>query len=206
MIRKLKTHCKRGHEFTHENTYTNRGKGRWCRRCMYDRSHAFDKKTRIKHPERYRKYLRKNYDKMKLAGLCLVCRVNEATVCIPGGNRGKRLNSCERCRSEHNRTKSERRLALKIEVLTHYGPDTYPNCSWENCDVTDIDMLTIDHIDNSGANDRRGITAKGGITFYARLKRAGYPQGFQTLCHNHQWKKEITLRRALAAARNPILV
>jgi len=28
-----------------------------------------------------------------------------------------------------------------------------------------------------------------------KLKRDGYPEGLQTLCHNHQWKKEILRRR-----------
>lgn len=32
-----KTHCKRGHEFTTENTYMRRGKWRECRKCQYDR-------------------------------------------------------------------------------------------------------------------------------------------------------------------------
>ena len=30
----LKTHCKRGHEFTAENTYRNKRGGRVCRKCM----------------------------------------------------------------------------------------------------------------------------------------------------------------------------
>jgi hypothetical protein len=56
-------------------------------------------------------------------------------------------------------------------------------------------MLTIDHIDNSGAADRKKGNQYGGVQFYVILKNAGYPDGFQTLCHNHQWKKEMLRRR-----------
>ena len=31
-----KTHCKRGHECTPENTYIQKGKHRGCRKCRYD--------------------------------------------------------------------------------------------------------------------------------------------------------------------------
>ena len=32
-----KTHCKRGHEFTEENTYVRKTGGRLCRQCEHDR-------------------------------------------------------------------------------------------------------------------------------------------------------------------------
>lgn len=33
----LKTHCKRGHEFTRENTFVGREGGRFCNACRYER-------------------------------------------------------------------------------------------------------------------------------------------------------------------------
>ena len=30
---------------------------------------------------------------------------------------------------------------------------------------------------------------------YKARRKAGFPDGFQTLCHNHQWKKELMRRR-----------
>jgi hypothetical protein len=84
-------------------------------------------------------------------------------------------------------------LKLKTEVLSHYGPNGVVQCSWEDCDISDMDMLTLDHINNDGADDRR--VKRGGRIFYARLRKNGYPDGLRTLCHNHQWKKEMTRRR-----------
>jgi hypothetical protein len=67
-------------------------------------------------------------------------------------------------------------------------------CCWEGCSIVDPDMLTLDHINNDGNVTRKG-SYKGGVSFYAKVKRDGFPEGFQTLCHNHQWKKEILRRR-----------
>jgi hypothetical protein len=51
-LRKLQTHCKRGHEFTQDNTYENKSGGRRCRRCHADseikRYYSGDKRKRRK--------------------------------------------------------------------------------------------------------------------------------------------------------------
>lgn len=81
---------------------------------------------------------------------------------------------------------------IKLQVLAHYGPDGRLCCNWESCEVVDPDMLTIDHVNNDGAEDRR---SRGGKEIYRSLLARGYPEGYQTLCHNHQWKKEMRRRR-----------
>ena len=82
-------------------------------------------------------------------------------------------------------------------VLAHYGPAQKLQCSWPECDVTDVDMLSLDHVRNDGNIERKIDRNNGaGCNLYRRLKVAGFPDGFQTLCHNHQWKKEILRRRA----------
>jgi hypothetical protein len=59
-------------------------------------------------------------------------------------------------------------------------------------------MLSLDHINNDGALDRKnGSRGGGGIATYQRVRKQGFPDGFQTLCHNHQWKKELMRRREL---------
>ena len=87
-------------------------------------------------------------------------------------------------------------MRRKLEVLSHYGKDGKLLCAWEGgCDVVDVDMLELDHVNNDGAEDRRK-NGKGTQRFYARLRKNGFPEGYQTLCCNHNRKKEILLRRA----------
>ena len=90
------------------------------------------------------------------------------------------------------------RLRLKTEVLTHYGPKGKLQCSWAGCKIKDLDMLTLDHVNNDGKQHRsllhRGGTS-GGPKTLVDVRRRGYPEGFQTLCGGHQLKKEIELRR-----------
>ena len=93
-----------------------------------------------------------------------------------------------------------RRLEMKIQVLTHYGHDGALECCWSSCTVRDVDMLTIDHINDDGADHREQLTGGkyrtgGGLNFYGWLIRNNFPDGFQTLCYNHQWKKEILRRK-----------
>lgn len=86
--------------------------------------------------------------------------------------------------------------SLKLDVLSHYGPSGNLQCNWPECTVIDVDMLSLDHVNNDGAQDRKNIQRGGsGCPLYSRVRKAGFPDGFQTLCHNHQWKKELMRRR-----------
>lgn len=126
------------------------------------------KKYRAAHPERVRDTQKNNYAVHRL----------------------------ERC--THQRDKA---AALKLEVLTHYGHLGYLECCWENCVVCDVDMLTLDHVENNGAQERKSLYGEnkgasgGSHRTYARVKREGYPEGYQTLCWNHQWKKQLATYR-----------
>ena len=85
---------------------------------------------------------------------------------------------------------------LKLEVLSHYSPSGDPRCAWPTCDISDVDMLTLDHIEDGGNADRRRTGKGGGCATYAYLRKNRFPHGFQVLCMNHQFKKEIVKRRA----------
>jgi hypothetical protein len=104
-------------------------------------------------------------------------------------------------RALHPEYNAEYAVRVKIEVLSHYGPEGELCCSWPQCEVTDVDMLSLDHVNNDGAQDRKNRKNFSGEHLYHRLRKAGYPEGFQTLCHNHQWKKQILLLRENRTAR-----
>lgn len=67
--------------------------------------------------------------------------------------------------------------AIKAEVLGHYGR------TCQCCGEAELKLLCLDHISNNGAAERKTGT-KTGHVFYAKLKKAGFPSGYQTLCYN----------------------
>ena len=89
----------------------------------------------------------------------------------------------------------QERMSLKIEVLSHYGPQGNLQCSWPDCTVDDVDCLTLDHIRNDGFIDRKVNKCGFGHTLYRKLRIKGYPAGFQTLCASHQLKKKLLFER-----------
>ena len=100
----------------------------------------------------------------------------------------------------HRAYVNRQREKLKLEVLTHYGKRGKLQCCWRGCAVCDIDMLSLDHKDDSGATHRRAEAGNrvhfAGKEIYGWAKRNNYPKGFQTLCMNHQYKKQRTKVRA----------
>ena len=74
------------------------------------------------------------------------------------------------------------RRRIKAEVLTYYGGNKL-RCI--KCGVGDLRVLSIDHIDGGGT--RKG---EWGTNFYLRLRKDGFPDGYQTLCMNCQKIKQ----------------
>jgi len=88
--------------------------------------------------------------------------------------------------------KYARAVALKIEVLTHYGKG---ECACVVCKYNNLDALSIDHINGNGNVHRQTLgNNQTGNHFYLWLKRNGYPEGYQTLCMNCQWIKRAKYR------------
>ena len=92
-----------------------------------------------------------------------------------------------RRREQHNL----RNKKTKLEVFTHYGGNP-PKCS--QCGITDIRVLTIDHINNDGAKHRREIGSYAGTSFYLWLRVHNYPEGYQVLCWNCNWIKRLEMK------------
>lgn len=82
----------------------------------------------------------------------------------------------------------ERRAALKRVVFEHYSGE---NIRCAECDVSDMDILTLDHINNDGSEHRKKI----GTRVYKWLIANDFPEGFQVLCWNHNMKKAVIRMR-----------
>lgn len=105
------------------------------------------------------------------------------------------LSKCKSYVQEHKKERNQYvrqyTLLLKEEVFNHYGH----KCQWEEgCDVTDSDMLQIDHINGDGFKDRE-MGIRGGDRTYRHLINNGYPEGYRLLCANHNWKHKFNLQR-----------
>ena len=85
---------------------------------------------------------------------------------------------------------AERNMAYKKEAFAAYS-DGKICCA--RCSVSDIDVLTLDHIDGGGRKHRAAIKLN---RIYLWVKREKYPPGFQVLCMNCNWKKHIESMRA----------
>lgn len=82
---------------------------------------------------------------------------------------------------------AERRQMVRDEVFTAYGGY---RCAC--CGETEPMFLTIDHINNDGADHRRELKTLiggGGSAFFAWLRKNKFPTGFQVLCRNCNWGK-----------------
>jgi len=73
------------------------------------------------------------------------------------------------------------RARLKRELVDAYGG----KCAC--CGESEIEFLTLDHINGDGAEERRRLGGRcwAGPTFYSYLKKLGWPKGdYQILCYN----------------------
>lgn len=142
--------------------------------------------------------------------LCRVCALAHEPSRTRRIEKRKRLGLCTHCEDKAIRNKTlckacnikqaedTRRSYQKIKaiVLSYYGKDGKLQCNWPECSITDIDMLSLDHINDNGAEERRKTKCKG--CSYRRVLKSGLPSGFQTLCFNHQWKKQMIRLRKIS--------
>lgn len=88
---------------------------------------------------------------------------------------------------ELNERQVERNHKIKKEVLSHYSGG-YPQCA--HCNIDDIAVLCLDHIDGGGTKDRLD-TRHWGAKLYYYLRKNNYPIGYQVLCANCNLKKFV---------------
>lgn len=99
-----------------------------------------------------------------------------------------------RYRQEHKLHLRQQKDLVRLEVLSHYSVEDYPVCA--NCSILDTEVLSIDHANNNGTQERKDMGWRGsGMYFYKYLKEKGYPEGYQILCHNCNWKKQLQFVR-----------
>ncbi len=79
---------------------------------------------------------------------------------------------------------AEYRVKQKFNIIQHYGGKCV------ECGTTDSVVLSVDHIDGGGTQHRKQLK-KSGTTLYRWLVKNNYPEGFQVLCFNCNFKKYV---------------
>jgi hypothetical protein len=87
---------------------------------------------------------------------------------------------------------------VRSAVLGYYGKNGVPQCTWPGCIEKDMDVLSLDHVHDNGKQERTQPYAQTTLQLYRHLQRHNYPEGYQTMCLNHQMKKDILRRRRSA--------
>jgi len=89
--------------------------------------------------------------------------------------------------NERSRNWSKRK---RVQVLEHYGGKP-PKCAI--CGFSDLDCLDLDHKDNDGSIERKKF--KTSEKFFLWLIKNNFPEGYQVLCKNCNWKKYIQTKK-----------
>lgn len=118
-----------------------------------------------------KKKQKESYNNAKNKGLCVICRNSLAT----------KKTQCERCKNRTVKRVKAWLQKLRLEVYIAYG-GAFCAC----CGESKMDFLSLDHVDGGGTRLRKE-EGQGGANEYCRLKRRGFPNGFQVLCFNCNW-------------------
>lgn len=86
---------------------------------------------------------------------------------------------CKDCQEQSAKWAREKRAREKVTALEAYG-----GCVCACCGENEITMLTLDHIEQNGTEDRRNHPKYQGTGVYVRLRKDNYPSGFRVLCYN----------------------
>lgn len=139
------------------------------RQTNKDKVEGYRKTYKNNHPNVDKEYYEKNKDK--------ICAYSKER------NKKRKMNP-ELAAMDRNRINNRNKL-LRQEVLFHYGGNP-PKCNC--CGESIIEFLTIDHINNDGAEHRKLIKTS---NCYSWLKRNNYPKSFQVLCFNCNMSKGL---------------
>ena len=95
---------------------------------------------------------------------------------------------CPDCAHQRRRQRARRITRQLLQQAVHaYGG----KCA--HCGEDELLFLTIDHVYGCGEADRK--LGRGGVGMYYWLRDNGFPDGFQVLCWNCNWKKGRTITK-----------
>ena len=167
-----KSHCNKCSErknVDRKGLYYSRKNSGLCVRCGVPSNNTTKCDDCNKVEKAYKKAKRKEWKKLGLCTSCGGLRTNpKKLVCDPCSQRARKKN-----------------LNLKKRIMDAYGGI----CTC--CQDDYIGRLTIDHIENNGAEHRRQLGIGGGRAFYHFLVKNNFPPDYQVLCSSCNLSKHI---------------
>lgn len=113
---------------------------------------------------------------------CRICKVS----LIDGNCHEYKVKLHRICKTCENTRVRAQNLRCKTETIEQYGGKCV--C----CDEPNLVFLTIDHISENGAEERKTLNKNGGSKFYRWLKKMSYPKtNYQVLCFNCNFAKHV---------------
>lgn len=123
---------------------------------------------------------RSEYTKIIRKGNCSICKTTQSN----GWEKREPYGSiCKKCSSKI------RIKEIKDEVFFHYSNGKL-NCAVCGYDKN-INGLELDHMDGKGNENRKKLKSAGGHGYYTKLKKLGFPLGYQVLCSTCNKIKQI---------------
>jgi hypothetical protein len=159
-----------------------RSKGGPCTICgvKHSRKRPTGLEAWYKHPKNGKIICDSCYGKIPRKRLCVICGRTEST----RWHSNEKGAICHKCAMVFYRRK------VKLQVFTHYCKGK-PVCCIDDCNINDMDMLSLDHVNDNGSSHRKEVGAKTGTFMYEWAIKNNYPKIFQVMCWNHNIKKQL---------------
>jgi hypothetical protein len=106
---------------------------------------------------------------------CSTCGETKSEEYFPHAYGKPQKSRCNECMRKYHKEGYKKR---KLMVIRHYGG----KCAC--CGETNIEFLSIDHINGNGNKHRNEVIGKRRAEFYPWLIKNNYPEGFRVLCMN----------------------
>lgn len=157
----------------------------WCDQCIVVRRKLANG-WYSKNSEKGREFSKRFRESLRQKGLCLDCGKADP---LAGRLRcGGCLEKVKLRSRAYQHIAKQRDDMIRLEVFEHYGG---ARCAC--CGEHLIMFLSLDHIENDGAAQRRMLreqkVSQTGTNFYTWLRKRGFPPGFQVLCMNCNFGK-----------------
>lgn len=162
-----------------------------CRECSSKRSKIYRENNKEKLQEKHKKYYAENRDVVLERGRKYRAenrgKERERRKKYYAENREQELEKTRKYQEEHREYyRSRNRLLFydaRVKVLSYLNPEL--KC--EKCGIDDIRLLTIDHINNDGYQERKNKTAYQIYKKIVEMPLSAARKKYQVLCRNCNW-------------------